>query len=124
MHTLRKNERITSQLLLDQLFKGKTSCSFNAYPVKAVFTTVAHHSNDAAVQVLFSVSKRHFKHAVRRNRVKRQLREAYRLQKELLPAVAEGEQLLIAFIWLSNELYPSAKVHASVGKLLRKIAAQ
>lgn len=119
--TLRKNERITSKLLLEQLFGSKDAKAVTAYPIRAVALEVEHHGSDAQVQVLFSVSKRHFKHAVDRNRVKRQLREAYRLNKSLLPEVAEGRQLLIAFIWITDHLLVSQKVNAALVKALTKV---
>ena len=119
--TFRKNERITSRLLLEQLFSGKDSKAVTAFPLKAIYTYTQHHEDDAPVQVLVSVPKRHFKRAVKRNRVKRQVREAYRLNKHLLPAITENEQLLIAFVWLADKLYPSPRVHSQVVKVLNKI---
>ena len=53
---------------------------------------------------MVSVPKRCLKHAVDRNRVKRQVREAYRTNKHLLQP-KEGQALLIAFIWMDNQLH-------------------
>ena len=70
-----------------------------AYPLRAVFRQVPRTQTDVPVQVLVSVSKRHFKHAVDRNRIKRQIREAYRHQKQVLcDAVPSGQCLLLAFV--------------------------
>lgn len=121
--TLKKNERITSRLLMDVLFNSKASKAVTAFPLRVVYAETERHDNDASVQVLFSVSKRHFKHAVDRNRVKRQLREAYRHNKTIIPEVADGRQLLIAFIWLTDRHHKSEKVTAAVIKGLTKIAA-
>jgi ribonuclease P protein component len=68
---------------------------------------------------MVSVSKRFFKRAVKRNRIKRQLREAYRLNKHLLKPASGG--LNIAFLWISNELLPSVKVMERMKNLLTKI---
>lgn len=119
--TFRKNERITSRLLMEQLFGGNKSRAITAFPIRAIYLEVDHHGKDAPVQVLFSVSKRHFKHAVDRNRIKRQLREAYRLNKAMLPDVPEGRQLLIAFIWITDHHLSTPKVTAAVVKALSKI---
>jgi ribonuclease P protein component len=72
---------------------------------------------------MISVSKRHFKRAVKRNRVKRQIREAYRHHKNiLLGSVPEGKQVAAAFIWLADELCDSSQVESSVRLLLGKVA--
>lgn len=121
MNTFHKNERITSLKLIEHLFRDGESKAATAFPLKAVYTFVPHQEGCAPVQVLISVPKRHFKRAVKRNRVKRQVREGYRLNKIILSEVPEGQQMLIAFIWLADKLYPSSKVHAQVITLLEKI---
>ena len=74
------------------------------------------------VQILVSVSKRHFKRAVKRNRVKRQIREAYRHHKQILAErVPQDKTLAIAFIWLADELFESQQVEKSVKRLLEKV---
>lgn len=70
---------------------------------------------------MFSVSKRHFKHAVDRNRTKRLIREAYRLNKEILFNQLKEKSLNIAFIWISDELSDFATVEAKVKNLLQRI---
>lgn len=75
-----------------------------------------------AVEVLVSVSKKRFHHAVDRNRVKRQVREAYRLQKSVIAErVPQDKTLDIAFIWLSDHHTPSADVSSRVKILLERI---
>ena len=68
---------------------------------------------------MISVSKRNFKQAVKRNRIKRQIREAYRLNKELLRPSQEGVN--IAFLWSSNEMLPTGIVFHKVQNLLIRI---
>ena len=73
--------------------------------------------------MLLSVSKRRLRHAVDRNRAKRQLREAYRLHKHLLvPHVPAGHQLHLAFVWLRPAPVASAALHPVVSRLLHHIA--
>jgi ribonuclease P protein component len=129
-----KREHIVSKKLIDQLFNGPSSHSLAAFPLRAVYMWQPRPDGAPAVQVLFSVSKRHFKHAVDRNRVKRQLREAYRLQAmdfrlqntdERLQTADNGQQniqLCMAFIWLGDRLVPSTIVHARMKNLLKRIA--
>jgi len=105
--------RLKSRILIDKLFSGKDSKTTTIFPLRAVYCK----SDEDDLQLLFSVSKRHFKRAVKRNRVKRQMREAFRLNKAII-----GEQKMhIAFVWLADKLYPSDRVHKAMTKLLEKI---
>lgn len=76
------------------------------------------------VQIMVSVSKRHFKRAVKRNRVKRQIREVYRQNKEILRSAdnTSGKQLYIAFIWQADCLYGTSEVAKSVKAVLHLVA--
>lgn len=122
-HTLKKRERLCSMKLTDQLFNGAGSHSMVAFPLRVVWMEKEREAQESPVQVMFSVSKRHFKHAVKRNRVKRQLREAYRLAKQPIYDQLEGtgRAVSIAFIWLANELYHSADVADRMGKLIKRM---
>ena len=123
--TFHKQERIVSRKQMETLFGGGTSQSLAAFPLRVVYMTQALPTGEVPVQILVSVSKKHFKHAVDRNRVKRQVREAYRLNKAilydaLLPTA--NTQLSLAFIWLSNQHYPTPVVAQRVVSLLHRIA--
>ena len=121
--TFNKRERIVSRKLIEQLFSKGSSFSVSVFPLRIVVMETARMADNIPVQVLVSVSKRHFKHAVDRNRVKRQVREAYRHHKQILTEKVQQEQTLaIAFIWLADELNESATVEKSVKRLLGKVA--
>lgn len=121
--TLRKRERMVSRKLIDTLFGGEGSRSVAAFPLRVVFAQRDATDYDAKVQMLVSVPKKRFKHAVDRNRVKRQVREAFRQHKELLyDAVAPGKQLLMAFIWISDGHRPSAEVEKRVVTVMQRVA--
>ena len=113
-HTLSKEERLCSRKVLEELFSGGHP-SVTAYPIRAVFM----RSEMPGVRILVSVSKRYFKRAVKRNRIKRQLREAYRLQKEVLQPLGGG--LDIAFLWTSDEMLPTEKVFQKMQNILCRI---
>lgn len=115
---------MTSRKLMEQLFAGGRR-SMSAFPLRAVFMTVAREEGAAPVQVLISVSKRHFKRAVKRNRVKRQIREAYRLNKQILweaLAPKPTEALALALLWQADDLRDTAEVERSLVSLLNRIA--
>ena len=114
-----KQERIVSQKLIDELFTSGQSHSLTAFPLRAVFLPGA-----AQLQLLLSVPKRRFKHAVDRNRVKRQLREAFRKNKQLLADVLpDGQAVALAFIWMSDRHASSAVVEQRVASILKRIAS-
>ena len=130
---LRKGERLCSRKLIDILFGAGGSHAMTAFPLKAVYRLVESNSvssaseddvDESKVQVLVSVPKKHFKRAVKRNRVKRQVREAYRKHKSFVTLRVNEQsdkQLLIAFIWLSDELADSVTVEQRVSNLLQRI---
>lgn len=121
--TFQKKERVVSQKLIDELFSGGHSQSLAAFPLRVIYMSKEHQEGQPPVQVLISVPKKRFHHAVDRNRVKRQIREAYRRQKSLLVnKVAPTQMLVIAFVWLSDQLQPSADIDSRVGNLLERIA--
>ena len=76
--TFNKKEKLKSKKLIDQLFTEGQSVS--AYPLRLVYLRTTFADNIVA-KTGVSVSKRNFKTAVDRNRIKRLLREAYRLNK-------------------------------------------
>jgi ribonuclease P protein component len=124
--TLTKQERVCSKLLIDRLFNGGKSHSMSAYPLRVVYMYM--QSDDIAedepnTQILISVPKKCFKRAVKRNRVKRQIREAYRRNRILVSEkVSEGCSLVMAFIWLDSKLYDTAAVEAKMKNLIQRVS--
>lgn len=117
LHSLGKQERLCSNKLITALFEGEHH-SVAAYPVRAV----AAVSPQPGVQLLVTVSKRLFKHAVDRNRVKRLLRESYRLNKHLLN-IPSGQVagLSLSLLWMSRSIPAFEVVEGRVRTLLQQI---
>lgn len=125
-----KSEKLVSHKLIDRLFAGGGSKSMSAYPLRLVYlildaddqallvTGSTEKRNNA--QILISVPKRCFKHAVDRNRVKRQVREAYRKHRDLY-TLPDGKHLAIAFIWLDRKHHSSEEVENKVINLLQRM---
>ena len=121
-YTFGKPEHLCLERDIRQLFSSRQK-SMIAFPLRLLMLVVPHSGSGPHAKVLISVSKRHFKHAVDRNRAQRQVREAYRLQKHLLLAhIPEHSAVHLAFIWLSDEPMPSDLVHKRMLTLLNRAA--
>lgn len=118
-NTFTKEEKLCSTKSIDKLFSsGK---SFIAYPLRIVYLYEEKNSeSNKTVSVLVSVSKKKFKRAVKRNRVKRLIREAYRLNKQsYLQMLKERNKCVdIAFLYLKNELPDYNEIEKAVVKAI------
>lgn len=121
--TLCKAERQHRRSIIGRLFEGGSK-SVSVFPLRVVYMPVGRDEADVPVSILVSVPKRHFKRAVKRNRVKRQVREAYRQHKQILwEALADKPYgMVLAFIWLDKELHTTEEVRDKVKNLLGRIA--
>lgn len=121
--TLTKEERICSKKLIEALFAGNGSRSMTSYPIRAVFLEQKIAEGEPPVQLLVSVPKRCFKRAVKRNRVKRQIREAFRRNKQVLAEALAGSDrvVAVALIWMSADLGATHFVEGKVKDLLVRI---
>ena len=121
-NTLSKAERLNSHSLIEKLFAGGSK-SLPAFPIRVVFMPVEDERNVRA-SIMISVPKKRFKRAVKRNKVKRQIREAYRKNKHILTDALEAKDLkmVLAFIWLDNNIHETEEVEKKVVKLLNLIA--
>ena len=118
--TYNKEEKLKSRKLIEYLFiKGK---SISAFPVRVLYIFV---EDDASVplQTGVTTSSRNFKKAIERNRVKRILREAYRLQKLPLQQhlKEQNRSLALFFIYTGKELPVFAEVYERMGIILQKL---
>ncbi len=108
-YTFGRNERLSGRNQVETLFgSGK---SFNQNPFK-VFFTAEETGKPMEIKILVAVSKKKFKHAVDRNRVKRKIREAYRLNKSHLlnNLLTQTAQLNIGFVYVDFDKDPSFTV--------------
>lgn len=120
--TFSKRERLVSQRLIDMLFGQSASHSLAAFPLRAVWHLRERCDDDEPIQMLVSVPKKRFHHAVDRNRVKRQVREAYRQHKQLLyDALPSDKALLVAFVWLSDRHLPTNEVENRLVTLVQRL---
>jgi len=115
--TFKKTERISFQREIDCLFKQGNA--FISYPLRVVYLKQKPFSG-ATVSVLIGIPKKKIKHAVKRNRLKRLIREAYRLNKaSLIQHVREKESgLLIAFLFVGKGGCDRKEIEAAMQKAL------
>lgn len=121
--TLSKEERICSKKLINELFTGNGR-SMTAFPLRVVFMKRTIVDDQPRAAMLVSVPKRYFKHAVDRNRVKRQVREAFRRNKSIITQnlTDDHDAVAMAFVWLTDEKFPSSEVENRMVRLLTRIS--
>jgi len=124
MHTFKKEERLCNKRLIDELFHNGSS--FLCYPFKVSWLLV-EESQQFPVQIVFSVSKRRYKRAVDRNLVKRRMREAYRLHKELQlydPLNDAGKKILLSLRYIGKEIAAYELIEKKMLKFLTQLCGQ
>lgn len=102
-NTFPKKEKLCGEIRVGRLFaEGE---AFIAYPLRVVYK-FSEEREDSGVKILISVPKKKIKKAVHRNRIKRQIREAYRLNKAVLleSCLNNDKSLQIAVTYLSEKL--------------------
>lgn len=124
--TLPKSARLSGQLSVAALFEHGKGLSHGCLRCKYIPTTssvilssspvILSDSEGSISRIVVSVPKRLFKRAVKRNLLKRRIRESYRRQKGLLNGTFD-----ILFIYTSPEVLPYEVVFADMGALLSAI---
>jgi ribonuclease P protein component len=118
--TLGKNERLKSRKIIEKLFtEGKT---FSVSPFRVYYQF--NGSLSSSLQCGTGVSSRHFKKAVDRNRVKRVIREAWRLRKTTLKKNLEqhGLHLYVFIIYTARELPEYKEVYEKMNKVIERLS--
>ena len=126
-YRLYKKEKLCSLIAIERLFstnKTKVSkaevCNAMAYPWRAVWSETS--TPDATCsKFLISVPKKRLKHAVDRVTMRRRMREAYRLNRDLLP---QDQHIDIIFIYVADKLTDYEKCCRSLRKIMSKISTK
>ncbi len=115
-YTFKKEEKLKSRKLIEQLFERGSSLS--EFPVRVVYLCI-DHTSDYPIQASFSVSKRKFKKAVDRNRIKRLMRESYRLHKYILYQNIANKHIIM-FTYIDEKEHKYVDIEEKMIHLLKK----
>lgn len=122
MNTLRlyKREKLCSVTAIDRLFaRSEGAHSFICYPLRVVWRDAAERRG-GGMQFMITVPKKRLRHAVDRVAMRRRIREAYRLNRALIP-VAAGNRLDVAFVYVGDGLQPYRRIETAIVKALSRI---
>ncbi|MDR1379953.1 MAG: ribonuclease P protein component [Tannerella sp.] len=118
----RKNERLCLKKDIDRLFSdGQT---FLSYPLRIVYLPeTGGDAPPSGISVLVSVPKKRIRRAVQRNRIKRLIREAFRLNKKEAADFCgqRGKRLHIAFMYICNDIKTYSGIEKAMLKALKII---
>lgn len=118
--TLPKKERLKSKKLIEQLFaEGKTIAH---YPIRLIYLKTKLEDS-AKIKVGVTTSKRNFKGAVKRNRIKRLMRESYRLNKSQIFNNIEGDYAFM-FLYLGKDMPDQRKISETMIHLIQKFCRE
>jgi ribonuclease P protein component len=118
-YTFKKNEKLKSRKTIEQLFKEGNA--FSSFPLRVLWKF--NEAANTPVQAGIAVGSKHFKKAVDRNRIKRLMREAYRLQKNELQALLtqQQKQLAVFIIYVGNEIPDYDSIFKKTGLVLKRL---
>ena len=120
LFSFRKDEILRKKKLIDRLFAE--GASFFVHPFK-IFWLSTSLETDFPAQVLITVGKRSFRNAIDRNRIKRQVREAYRLNKNQLYDHLHNHQqrCILAIIYTANINLPTEEIETKIKAVMKRL---
>lgn len=119
-----KKERLCSRLQMEQLLSLKQSVF--SYPLKCYFQHLPLSDENPVSKMAVSVPKKLEKTAVGRNKIKRWVREAYRLNKHLLYSKLNEKETVVnmLFVCVGKEKLSFALAEKAVVEILRTISCR
>ena len=117
-----KEERICSKKTLETLLSNKQQ--FFAYPFKCYYQFLPFEEGAPIVQMAIAIPKRTVKSAVTRNRIKRMVREVYRLQNKMIlsTVINKNQKIVLLFVFIGREIPSYHLVEEKIIMLLSQIA--
>ena len=124
---LNKSDKLCSPTAIDQLFSRGADAtqslqikSAMAYPLRAVWRENDKRETGSQIQFLISIPKKRLRHAVDRVKMRRRVREAYRLMHKDFQS-ENHKKIDLAFIYVANELKEYQSIEKAVIRILQKI---
>ncbi len=122
-YSFSKNERLKHKKLIDQLFENGQSKVF--YPIILFWLEQDKGVENIPVQFTTSVSKKKFKSAVDRNKIKRRMREAYRLSKpDFFDSICTETTLSLMSIYIAPQISDFQTIEKAIQKGIKYLTKQ
>jgi len=120
-YTLNATERLKLRKQIETLFQ--TGKAFSIMPLRVLFLmTPKLEGEPSPVRIGFSIPKKRIRKAVGRNRIRRLLKESWRLQKlKLYPEILENQQLHVFFIYTGKEKFNFEQAFEVTGKVISEL---
>ncbi|MEY4106660.1 MAG: hypothetical protein RL181_1002 [Bacteroidota bacterium] len=119
-----QKEHLKSHKMIGELFKSGDS--FGMYPLRAVWKTAEQKEGNCPLKISISVPKKRFRRAVARNRLRRQVREAFRLSRAAFVqnAPADHPPVALMILYTGVEALPYAVIQEAMARLLKRLAKE
>jgi ribonuclease P protein component len=115
MNKFPKRERLNSKIKIDNLFKSKNNFTYNKIKVN----WDVNFSKENYSEILISIPKKIIPLAVKRNKIKRLIRESFRLNKNILQL--NNQELNISFLFLSSEIPQYNSLEEKIKVILHRL---
>lgn len=123
---LPKRQKLCSETAIDVLFSSREAGTEAAlcYPLRGVWRVNAgRRDGEAALRFLISVPKKRLRRAVDRVKMRRRVREAFRLSQHAYPSL-KSRYIDFGIIYVADKLLPYSNVERAVNRLMMKMSAE